>query len=597
MRVDRERLDRTLNPKTVVVVGDAKARNNRWLRSNKTVEGNGNLYSVQVDPNELAEIEALGVENFSSLADVPGEIDYVLVAVPRQVAPLIMRHCIARDVAGAAFFTSGFAETDTDEGRELQETLKTAATESGLVVIGPNCMGLYNPAAGVRFGPEPAFRVRRARSASSRRAAPTPWTSSWPRTTPACASARPSASATASPSRTPTTSSTSPATPAPSTSRCTSRACRTAAASSTSCAPPPRIKPVVLWKGGRSSDGSRATRSHTASLAGSTEVWNALCRQTGAIQADSLTEAVDILKTLSFVPPFTGTGIGVMGGSGGQSVSMTDAFGDHGMRVPELGEASLTQLGEWFSLVGASFRNPIDMGTNRTELEQILGILDDDDNVDVISMQLRPRPKDDPEREQLDEPVAALATANARSLEAAHRAAALTDAAAARRGDAGARPGAPGARHRRIPELRPRSPRAREGQRLLPLARGGRRRGVTRLPRYEHEQLVEHLRRLNTPPESPDEFQEWLSADQHLQLLRENAASDELIVHASGRHTLVHAVAVAQDKLIPTRQEDLLRWSGDLFSGRAGYVVSGSDLSVDQGGDGWGTETLRGATA
>ena len=55
------------------------------------------------------------------------------------------------------------------------------------------------------------------------------------------------------------------------------------------------------------------------------------------------------------------------------------------------------------------------MGTNRTELEQILGILDQDEHVDVISMQLRPRPKDDPEREQLDEPVAALAAANARS--------------------------------------------------------------------------------------------------------------------------------------------------------------------------------------
>ena len=414
MRVDRERLDRTLNPKTVVVVGDAKARNNRWLRSNKTVEGNGNLYSVQVDPNELAEIEALGVENFSSLADVPGEIDYVLVAVPRQVAPLIMRHCIARDVAGAAFFTSGFAETDTDEGRELQETLKTAATESGLVVIGPNCMGLYNPAAGVRFGPnqpsgfdgpvsfvsqsgahamdfimaahDSGVRIGKAVSFGNgitlenadylEYFAGDPGTEYLAMYVEGLQDGR--------------------------------RFFDQLRAAT-------RIKPVVLWKGGRSSDGSRATRSHTASLAGSTEVWNALCRQTGAIQADSLTEAVDILKTLSFVPPFTGTGIGVMGGSGGQSVSMTDAFGDHGMRVPELGEASLTQLGEWFSLVGASFRNPIDMGTNRTELEQILGILDDDDNVDVISMQLRPRPKDDPEREQLDEPVAALATANARS--------------------------------------------------------------------------------------------------------------------------------------------------------------------------------------
>ncbi len=414
MRVDRERLDRALNPRTVVVVGDAKARNNRWLRSNKTVEGNGNLYSVQVDPNELAEIEALGVENFSSLADVPGDIDYVLVAVPRQVAPLIMRHCIARDVAGAAFFTSGFAETDTDEGRELQDTLKAAATESGLVVIGPNCMGLYNPAAGVRFGPsQPAgfdgpvsfvsqsgahamdfimgahdagVRIGKAVSFGNgitlenadylEYFAGDPGTEYLAMYVEGLQDGR---------------------------------------AFFEQLRKATRIKPVVLWKGGRSSDGSRATRSHTASLAGSTEVWNALCRQTGAIQADSLTEAVDLLKTLSLVPPFTGTGVGVMGGSGGQSVSMTDAFSDHGMHVPELGEASLTQLGEWFSLVGASFRNPIDMGTNRTELEQILGILDSDEHVDVISMQLRPRPKDDPEREQLDEPVAALATANARS--------------------------------------------------------------------------------------------------------------------------------------------------------------------------------------
>lgn len=414
MRVDRERLDRALNPKTVVVVGDAKARNNRWLRSNKTVEASGNLYSVQVDPNELAEIEALGVENFTSLRDVPGDIDYVLVAVPRQVAPLIMRHCIERDVAGAAFFTSGFAETGTDEGRDLQASLKSAAEESGLVVIGPNCMGLYNPASGVRFGPnQPAgfdgpvsfvsqsgahamdfimgahdagVRIGKAVSFGN-------------------GITLENADYLEYFAGDPGTEYLTMYVEGLQHGRRFFEQLREAT----------RIKPVVLWKGGRSSDGSRATRSHTASLAGSTAVWNALCRQTGAIRADSLTEAIDILKTLTLVPPFAGTGIGVMGGSGGQSVSMTDAFGDHGLTVPELSESSLVQLGEWFSLVGASFRNPIDMGTNRTELEQILGILDADDNIDVVSMQLRPRPKDDPDREQLDEPVAALAAANARS--------------------------------------------------------------------------------------------------------------------------------------------------------------------------------------
>ena len=281
MRVDRERLDRALNPKTVVVVGDAKARNNRWLRSNKTVEGVGNLYSVQVDPNELDEIEKLGVENFTSLADVPGDIDYVLVAVPRNVAPLIMRHCIEREVAGAAFFTSGFAETDTDEGRELQATLKSAAEESGLVVIGPNCMGLYNPASGVRFGPsQPAGFDGPVSFVSQSGAHAMDFIMS-----AHDAGVRIGKAVSFGNGITlenadyleyfagdPGTEYLAMYVEGLQDGRAFFEQLRAAT----------RVKPVVLWKGGRSSDGSRATRSHTASLAGSTEVWNALCQQTGA---------------------------------------------------------------------------------------------------------------------------------------------------------------------------------------------------------------------------------------------------------------------------------------------------------------------------
>ena len=412
MRVERERLDRTINPRTVAVVGDAKIRNYRWLKSMETFQGP--VYSVQVDPNEIPNIEEMGIPNYTSLLEIPDEIDFVLVAVPRNVAPFILRHCIEKDVAGAAFFTSGFAETDTEDGLELQATMTELARESGLALIGPNCMGLYNPASGVRFGPsQPAGFDGPVSFVSQSGAHAMDFIMS-----AHDAGVRIGKAVSFGNGITlenadyleyfagdPGTEYLAMYVEGLQDGRAFFEQLRAAT----------RVKPVVLWKGGRSSDGSRATRSHTASLAGSTEVWNALCQQTGAIQADSLTEAVDILKTLTLVPPFSGTGVGVMGGSGGQSVSMTDAFGDHGLSVPELTEASLTQLGEWFSLVGASFRNPIDMGTNRTELEQILGILDQDEHVDVISMQLRPRPKDDPEREQLDEPVAALAAANARS--------------------------------------------------------------------------------------------------------------------------------------------------------------------------------------
>ena len=412
MRVDRERLDRALNPRTVVVVGDAKARGNRWLKSNRTVKGA--LYSVQVDPAELPAIEALGVPNYASLLDVPGEVDYVLVAVPRNVAPLILRHCIEKNVAGAAFFTSGFAETGSEEGRELQETLRAAAAESGLALIGPNCMGLYNPEAGVRFGPDqPAGEggpvsfvsqsgahamdfVMAAHDAGVRLGKAVSFGNGI---------VLENADYLEYFAGDPATGHLAMYVEGLQDGRRFFERLREAC----------RRKPVVLWKGGRSPDGGRATRSHTASLAGSAEVWDALCRQAGAIRADSLTEAVDLLKALALLPPFAGRGVGVMGGSGGQSVSMTDALADAGLRVPELSEASYRQLGEWFSLVGASFRNPIDMGTNRTELERILGILDGDERIAAIAMQLRPRPADDPDREQLDAPIEALAQSAARS--------------------------------------------------------------------------------------------------------------------------------------------------------------------------------------
>ena len=151
MRVERERLDRTINPRTVAVVGDAKIRNYRWLKSMETFQGP--VYSVQVDPNEIPEIEAMGIPNYTSLLEIPEEIDFVLVAVPRNVAPFILRQCVEKDVAGAAFFTSGFAETASEDGFALQETLTELARDSGLALIGPNCMGLYNPGVGVRFGP------------------------------------------------------------------------------------------------------------------------------------------------------------------------------------------------------------------------------------------------------------------------------------------------------------------------------------------------------------------------------------------------------------------------------------------------------------
>ena len=406
-------LDRALNPRTVAVVGDTKISGYRWLKSMSTF--NGNVYSVQINPNDIPGIEAMGIPNYQSVADIPGDVDYVLVAVPRAVAPIVLRDCITKGVGGVAMFTSGFAETETDEGTTLQARITQMAREAGMVVIGPNCMGLYNPALGVRFGDNQptgfegdvvflsqsgghagdfamaahagGIPVRKVISfgnavvlehadyleyfaqddATNAIAMYVEGLHDGPRFF---------------------------------------RVLREVA----------RHKPVVLWKGGLTDAGGRATASHTASLAGSTEIWGAVAHQTGAIPASSTTEMVDLLKALRLLPPFTGDGIGITGGSGGQSVAMADVFSRAGLRVPTLTAESYARLGSWFRVVGASFGNPIDMGSNRAEIDGIIDVLAADPHVDCMVMQIRPDLGTDPgDAQRLDAQLAALARGKERT--------------------------------------------------------------------------------------------------------------------------------------------------------------------------------------
>ena len=135
MAVPGHRLDRMFNPKTVVVIGD-KGPNFMWLKNSLAFrESGGEIYSVQLDPKEIEGIEKLGVKNFLSLEEVPGEIDYALVAVPRPIAPLILKGLIANNVQVAGFFTSGFAETGEEEGIKLQEQLTEMAREANFALV------------------------------------------------------------------------------------------------------------------------------------------------------------------------------------------------------------------------------------------------------------------------------------------------------------------------------------------------------------------------------------------------------------------------------------------------------------------------------
>ena len=105
MKANLEKLDRTFNPRCIAVVGDSGRF--QWLQAHSNFKGK--LYSVQVNPTTIEAIEKMGFENYTSLIDIPNPVDLAIVAVNRKVALEVLEDCIRKDVAGAYFFTSGFA--------------------------------------------------------------------------------------------------------------------------------------------------------------------------------------------------------------------------------------------------------------------------------------------------------------------------------------------------------------------------------------------------------------------------------------------------------------------------------------------------------
>ena len=385
------RLERVFNPRTVAVVGDKRALGYFWLRNMSTFKGK--VYSVQIDPNEIPGIRELGVPNHQSLLDIPDEIDYVVCAVPRSVAPRVVADCVQKKVGGVSLFTSGFAETGEEEGIRLQAQIADMAREAGLVLVGPNCMGIYNRRLGVRQAMDQPAGDEGSVGFISHSG------------THAINFSLLGATQRVKISKSVSAGNSVVVGPAdyleylaqdeetkvigmylegvPDGRRFFDVLRKTA-----------RVKPVVVWKGGLSEAGQRAMYSHTAALATPSSVWQAIVKQCGVVTADSLDETVDVVKALLYTKPCSGRRLGLMALTGGQSVVITDAFVRAGLEVPLLSERSYERLGAFFNIIGGSYRNPLDVGGTLgygaapENLERMLSILDEDENVDAIVLEI-----------------------------------------------------------------------------------------------------------------------------------------------------------------------------------------------------------------
>ncbi|HEY7270393.1 MAG TPA: CoA-binding protein [Dehalococcoidia bacterium] len=376
-------LEYIFHPRHVAIAGASPSTGGMgggsFLNSIVEMGFKGPIYPINPRYDEIA-----GLKCYQSLRDAPTDVDYVISSVPAAVVPQLIEDCAAKNVKVVHFFTAGFSETGDEARTELEHTIMNRTKELGIRVIGPNCMGLYVPDVGLAFmGGFPKEKGRVALLSQSGANAGEFVNSgalrglryskavSYGNAADLC-----DADFFDYVADDPETDIVASYMEGVRGGRHFVQALKKAAAR----------KPVVILKGGRTTAGGRATRSHTASLAGPIQVFDALCRQAGAVRVESMEELVDMVIAFKHVKKLTGPNAVVIVGGGGRSVLSADDINAEGLDVPHLPEETQEQMRSYVPAAGTSVRNPIDamLGTDSAAQVKTLHIVAAAPNIDFL---------------------------------------------------------------------------------------------------------------------------------------------------------------------------------------------------------------------
>ena len=380
-------LDALLRPASVAVIGASNDPTRIGGRPIRYLRAAG--FAGRIHPVNPKHREVQGLPAFPHVSAVPDAVDLAVVAVPAPSVVETVEACAARGVRAAVVFSAGFAETGA-EGRRRQRRLEAVAAETGLRVLGPNCLGVYNSEIGLfaTFSttledgfPSPggaalvsqsgAYGSHLSLLARKRNIAVRYWVTTGNEADVSVPEAlgwlaeQDDVSVIMAHAEGITDRD------------ALVRALETARA---------RRKPVVFQKVGASEVGARAARSHTAALAGADAVYEAAFRQFGAYRARDTDEMLDVAYAAGFGVFPESPRVALVSISGGVGVQMADAAVGLGLDVAPLSESAQSRLKA--ALPYASPRNPVDVTAqafNRVELvADNLGIVFEEERHDAV---------------------------------------------------------------------------------------------------------------------------------------------------------------------------------------------------------------------
>ena len=376
-------LDTLFHPDSVAIVGasaNPAAKGYDYLKGMLELEFAGKLYPVNPNASEL-----LGLKSYANIKDIPGTIDYVICCISAPLSIKLVKDCATKGVKVLQLYSAGFSETGEEEGIKLEQALVRYAREAGIRVIGPNCIGVHYPKAGLAFA-RAKFSQRSGHVSGIIQSGGHAWAlvsngflrgirfSKVISFGNACdLNESDFLEYLADDAETEIIVSYIEGVKD---GQRFANVIRTAA----------QTKPVIIFKGGSTEAGRRAVSSHTGSLAGSNIVWDALLRQVRAIRVYSLDELVDVVLPFIYFPKVEGSNIGIVGAGGGASVQVTDDCENRGLSVPLLPLEIREKLKEFTPLAGSGLRNPVDTVEiwNPQHLMRTLELVATWDKIDIL---------------------------------------------------------------------------------------------------------------------------------------------------------------------------------------------------------------------
>ncbi|MBJ7450251.1 MAG: bifunctional acetate--CoA ligase family protein/GNAT family N-acetyltransferase [Parachlamydiales bacterium] len=340
-------------PNSIAVVGAKDDLNSvgRTLMMNLNAHFKGKIYPINPKRSDV-----LGHTCYPDLASVNAPIDLVLIATPAKSVPALMQQCNDLRIPAAIVISAGFKELGP-EGLKLEQDL--LAKKGATKLIGPNCLGVMNPIHGLNATFASKMALPGNIAFISQSGAMCTAVLDWSLQEKIGFSAFVSVGSMADVQwgdlidylgRDPNTESILIYMETIGNARAFLSAAKEVALT----------KPIIVIKPGRTAQAAQAAASHTGSLAGSDEVFDAAMQRVGVLRVDSIAELFHMAQVLAKQPKPQGPKLAIITNAGGPAVLATDAAIRQGAEMASLENDTIDRLNRELPAAW-SHANPVDI--------------------------------------------------------------------------------------------------------------------------------------------------------------------------------------------------------------------------------------------